>query len=64
MTNADKFEEVFGYQPQMECIIPDSMCMWNMNGKDRTNRYASCDQCDYLEWWEREYEVPDKLPFE
>lgn len=59
MTNAEKFEEVFGFTPLDECIIPDSMCH-----QDPLDLHSSCIRCPYLNWWDKEYETPDRLPFE
>lgn len=64
MTNADKFFYTFGFEPLKDCIIPDTMCPTQQEGLNRHNPWADCQYCPYLEWWDKEYEAVDKLPFE
>lgn len=46
MSNKEKFKEVFGFEPNMKCIGPKNIC--------RTQ--VRCADCEYDEWWNKQYE--------
>ena len=48
MTNAEKFKEVFGFEPEipLECLFPKEVCKVASN---------NCYNCPFLDWWHREY---------
>lgn len=48
MTNAEKFKEVFGFEPEipLECLFPKEVCKVASN---------DCNKCPFLSWWDREY---------
>lgn len=60
MTNAEKFEDVFGFEPQMTCIISTYIC----DGYQCVGEEEDEVRCPYENWWYEEYETPDRLPFE
>lgn len=47
MTNAEKFQEVFGFPPgdNRKCIVPMAIC----------NDFDTCRKCPFLNWWDKEY---------
>lgn len=45
MTNAEKFSEVFGFEPNEECPFPSRVCL----------EHESCNGCPLDGWWEKEY---------
>ena len=55
MTNAEKFEEVFGYKvshfPNNPCDIVDEDYCINANG---------CDKCKLNNFWNKQYRQPNK----
>ena len=63
MTNAEKFEDVFGAKPLKICTIVVMGCVKTMKDKVEMG-YEGCDDCPYKNWWDKEYEQPDRLPFE
>lgn len=52
MTNAEKFNEVFGFEPDNECcIMPDRLC-----GKvQEIQRTTNCDDCPFYHFFEKDY---------
>lgn len=46
MTNVEKFVEVFGFEPDYSCVIPEWVCM---------DQEAMCKTCPFYEWWNKEY---------
>ena len=52
MTNAEKFKEVFGYNPDKRlCILPTKICEHEAS-KEGTHL---CDGCVFDGWWDKEY---------
>lgn len=50
MTNAEKFEQVFGFYPDIHiCVIGDDSC-------PRKEDEYSCEDCPYIGFWMKEYE--------
>lgn len=47
MTNAEKFEEVFGFPPHSNarCIAPKEIC----------DEEEGCKTCPFRNWWNKEY---------
>ena len=47
-TNKDKFQEVFGQMPSsLVCLFVDNKL-----------KCGSCSECEYNDWWEKEYKLP------
>jgi len=51
ITNADKFEEVFGHKPNGKYVCPVPML-------DRSCAGVSCKTC--ISWWDEPYKEPEK----
>lgn len=49
MTNANKFQEVFGFNPsESVCMMPSDIdCKFN------------CEACTYKDWWDWKYRKSD-----
>ena len=47
MTNAEKFNEVFGYppSPNARCVAPKAIC----------DDFDTCRKCPFVDWWNKEY---------
>ena len=47
MTNAEKFEEVFGFKPDIHrhCVVPMSVC----------EKMPNCRTCPFYAFWDKEY---------
>lgn len=45
MTNTEKFKEVFGYTPEVCCLISPSVC----------REQDDCENCPFDDWWQQEY---------
>lgn len=44
MTNAEKFKEIFGFEPDKKaCVAPEKIC----------DQY--CPDCVFNDWWDHEY---------
>ena len=48
MTNAQVFEQVFGYppSPNARCVAPKEIC----------DDYDTCRGCPFADWWNKKYE--------
>ena len=64
MTNAEKFEKVFGFKPDglviENCPFPATVCKaCGCLKKEKVNKdtiYRSvCEECDLEDWWDHEY---------
>ena len=50
MTNAEKFKEVFGFEPLFDsCIAPVKVC------EHHSDSHFSCEDCTFDKWWSKEY---------
>lgn len=52
MTNKEKFEEVFGFEPTLTCLLPHEVC-------DTVD--GLCFECPFGKFWEKEYKSCFKL---
>jgi hypothetical protein len=54
MTNAEKFEKVFGFSPNedLECPMPTDVCYVNNE---------ICNNCPFDDFWQKEYKPCFKL---
>ena len=54
MTNKEKFEEVFGFEPDIEntCPAPGEVC---------EKLPFDCSECPFSGWWDKEYKECFKL---
>lgn len=50
MTNAEKFQEVFGYKPDIECCIMECEQFDNCPFYEELDGGCRCDM-----WWNQEY---------
>ena len=54
LTNAEKFKEVFGFEPH-GCPLPPAVCKASN---------ASCNKCPFDDFWEKEYKECFQLDME
>ena len=52
MTNAEKFKEVFGFNPDVKaCVMPHTVCTY----ANENSEISSCAKCDLRNWFSKEY---------
>ena len=56
MKNWEKFKEIFGFEPDINCILPRDIC----NSFIPKNPEFKCNECKLNDWWRREYNEYDK----
>lgn len=57
MTNAEKFNEVFGYKPDTNsCLAPQKVCDKQAELHiDNSGSEVMCSDCGFKDWWNKEY---------
>lgn len=54
MTNGEKFQEVFGFEPDKDaCIFPDNVC--RKIQQDEIVVHADCEDCPLYHFFDKEY---------
>lgn len=57
MTNAEKFKEVFGFEPDPD--VENEFCIFTETDCEKMG-VQDCDDCPNNDWWDHEYKEPEK----